>query len=86
MERRALIIGGGIGGLTAAIALRRARWRVTVRERDEGLPITGTALGMWPVALRALDAIGIGDMVRPGRATTASRGLSSSGRLPHRGD
>lgn len=64
MERRALIVGGGIGGLTAAIALRRADWKVTVRERDEGLPTTGTALGMWPVALRALDAIGVGDRVR----------------------
>ncbi|MEU7610432.1 FAD-dependent oxidoreductase [Micromonospora sp. NPDC049204] len=64
MERRALVIGGGIGGLTAAIALRRAGWTVTVRERDEGLPSTGTALGMWPVALRALDAIGVGDLVR----------------------
>src|SRR4051794_9973773 len=64
MEKRALVIGGGIGGLTAAIALRRAHWSVSVRERDEALPVTGTALGIWPAALRALDAIDAGDKVR----------------------
>ncbi|GAB7050980.1 FAD-dependent oxidoreductase [Catenuloplanes indicus] len=58
------IIGGGIGGLAAAIALRRAGRRVTVRERDAALPATGTALALWPAALRALDAIGVGDDVR----------------------
>ncbi|MEU4345786.1 NAD(P)-binding protein, partial [Nocardia sp. NPDC023852] len=32
-SRRAGIVGGGIGGLTAAIALRAAGWEVTVYER-----------------------------------------------------
>ncbi|MEU6202526.1 FAD-dependent oxidoreductase [Micromonospora musae] len=64
MGRRAVIVGGGICGLTAAIALRRAGWRVTVRERDEAMMATGTALGIWPAALCALDAIGVGDEVR----------------------
>ncbi|WP_229074349.1 FAD-dependent monooxygenase [Actinoplanes sp. DH11] len=71
MDRHAVIIGGGIGGLAAAIALRRADWRVTVRERDAALPATGTALGMWPAALRALDALGVGDEIR--RAAPAQR-------------
>ncbi|MDP9794652.1 2-polyprenyl-6-methoxyphenol hydroxylase-like FAD-dependent oxidoreductase [Catenuloplanes nepalensis] len=64
MATDVVIAGGGIGGLTAAIALRRAGLRVTVRERDPALPATGTALGIWPAALRALDAIGVGDQVR----------------------
>jgi 2-polyprenyl-6-methoxyphenol hydroxylase-like FAD-dependent oxidoreductase len=64
MAHTAAIVGGGIGGLATAIALHRYGWRVTVYERDAELPATGTALGMWPAALRALDTLGVGDDVR----------------------
>ncbi|MEU8662226.1 FAD-dependent monooxygenase [Actinoplanes philippinensis] len=64
MRRHAAIIGGGIGGLATAIALGNDGWRVTVHERDAALPATGTALGMWPAALRALDAVKAGHAVR----------------------
>src|SRR5688500_3868874 len=64
MTGSAAIIGGGIGGLASAIALRQHGWRVTVYERDAEIPATGTALGMWPAALRALDTLGVGDDVR----------------------
>ncbi len=61
---RAAVIGGGIGGLTAAIGLRRAGWDVTVYERSEALPTTGTGLGIWRNAIKALDSVGLGDRVR----------------------
>ncbi|MEU4802356.1 FAD-dependent oxidoreductase [Actinosynnema sp. NPDC023587] len=61
---RAAVIGGGIGGLTAAVGLRRVGWEVTVFERAEALPTTGTGLGIWRNALRALDELGLGDPVR----------------------
>ena len=64
MAHTAAIVGGGIGGLAAAIALHHGGWRVTVYERDAEIPATGTALGMWPAALRALDTLGVGDEVR----------------------
>ncbi|WP_433789274.1 FAD-dependent monooxygenase [Actinoplanes sp. CA-252034] len=64
MRGHAVIIGGGIGGLAAATALGNDGWRVTVRERDAALPAAGTALGMWPAALRALDAMKAGQAVR----------------------
>lgn len=57
-------MGGGIGGLAAAGALHRAGWQVTLFERETGISGAGTALGMWPSALAALDTIGVGSRVR----------------------
>ncbi|MFE3290738.1 FAD-dependent oxidoreductase [Rhodococcus sp. NPDC059234] len=64
MRGTATVIGGGIGGLTVANYLLRAGWDVHVHERADGPPTTGTALGMWPQALAALDDVGLGDRVR----------------------
>lgn len=64
MARRAIIIGAGIGGLATAVHLRAGGWDVEVRERAPRLPRSGTALGLWPSALQALDAIGLGITVR----------------------
>ncbi|CAL9669525.1 Aurachin C monooxygenase_isomerase [Actinosynnema sp. ALI-1.44] len=61
---RAAVIGGGVGGLAAAIGLRRAGWDVTVFERADGLPATGTGLGIWRDAMAALDRLGVGDRAR----------------------
>lgn len=64
MRGTAAIIGGGIGGLAAARALHDGGWDVTLFEREPGLSGAGTALGMWPSALAALDRIGVGAAVR----------------------
>ncbi|WP_027341186.1 FAD-dependent monooxygenase [Hamadaea tsunoensis] len=64
MGRTAAVVGGGIGGLAAAIGLIRAGWEVTVFERSAALPETGTGLGIWPAALRALDTLGVGAAAR----------------------
>ncbi|TCC00271.1 2-polyprenyl-6-methoxyphenol hydroxylase [Micromonospora zingiberis] len=64
MRRSAAVIGGGVGGLAVAIGLLRAGWSVTVFERATGLPETGTGLGIWPSALRALDQLGVGPVAR----------------------
>ncbi|MFI8997412.1 FAD-dependent monooxygenase [Streptomyces sp. NPDC053542] len=60
----ALVIGGGIGGLTAAVALHQAGRRVTVLERAAALEPVGAGIALAPNAQRALDAIGAGDAVR----------------------
>lgn len=64
MDRRAVIIGCDIAGLASALALHNAGFEVTIRERATGLPRSGTSLGMWPDAMAALDAIGVGARVR----------------------
>ncbi|WP_280394926.1 FAD-dependent monooxygenase [Nocardia brasiliensis] len=64
MNRSAMVVGGGIGGLTAAIALRRIGWDVTVLERASTLGEVGAGMSQSPNALRAFDAIGVGEHVR----------------------
>lgn len=54
----------GIGGLTAAIALRQAGWDVTVYERASEFTEVGAAVVLFPNALAALDEIGVGEQVR----------------------
>jgi 2-polyprenyl-6-methoxyphenol hydroxylase-like FAD-dependent oxidoreductase len=78
--RHAIIIGAGIGGLAAAIALGRAGWSVEVRERSPHLEEGGTALAMWPEAMRALDDLGLREAIeRHGTTTRGASILSSDG-------
>ncbi|MFD5107650.1 FAD-dependent monooxygenase [Streptomyces cinereoruber] len=62
--RRAVVVGAGIGGLTAAVALHRRGWRVTVLERSADLAPVGAGIALAPNAQRALDVVGLGDRVR----------------------
>ena len=57
--RRAVVVGGGIGGLAASIALGRIGWNVTVLERDGTPGEIGAGISLWPNALAALDALGV---------------------------
>ncbi|MGG2464823.1 FAD-dependent monooxygenase [Streptomyces sp. RGM 3693] len=77
-QRTAIVIGGGIGGLTAAVALDRRGWQVTVLERAAALEPVGAGIGLAPNAQRALDTIGVGDAVR----AMASRQLAGEIRRP----
>ncbi|GEL17957.1 FAD-dependent monooxygenase [Pseudonocardia asaccharolytica] len=61
---RAIVVGGGIGGLTAGIALRQCGWEVTVVERAAVLEPVGAGIAIAANALKALDTVGLGDQVR----------------------
>ena len=64
------IIGAGIGGLTAAVALRQAGFSVEVYEQAAALTEVGGGINMGPNAVRVLQLLGLGpaldrDGVRP---------------------
>jgi 2-polyprenyl-6-methoxyphenol hydroxylase-like FAD-dependent oxidoreductase len=61
---KAVVIGGGIGGLTTGIALHREGWEVSVLERAPKLEPVGSGLAIAANGLRALDTLGLGDAVR----------------------
>ncbi|MEV0468024.1 FAD-dependent monooxygenase [Nocardia tengchongensis] len=63
---RAGVVGGGIGGLAAAIALRAAGWEVTVYERAPQFTEVGAGITLAANALNALDLLGVGAAVRAG--------------------
>lgn len=54
-----LIIGGGIGGLTSAIALRQRGFSVTVIERDPDWTVYGVGIIQQGNVLRAAETLGI---------------------------
>ncbi|WP_377272552.1 FAD-dependent oxidoreductase [Peterkaempfera sp. SMS 1(5)a] len=63
--RTALVVGGGIGGPIAAMALAQAGIEATVHEAYSTVADgVGGALSLAPNGLDALDAIGVGDAVR----------------------
>ena len=58
---RAAIVGGGIGGLAAANALRRRGVEVTVFEQAKALGEVGAGVFIYPNSLRQLERMGFGD-------------------------
>lgn len=57
------IIGGGIGGLSTALALGRAGFEVEVFEQARALLDAGAAIAVWPNAMRVLQRLGLGQEV-----------------------
>ncbi len=60
-----LIIGGGIGGLAAAVALRRVGITAHVFERAPQINEVGAALSIWSPAVTALRRMGLEDQILP---------------------
>src|SRR5689334_15334959 len=56
---RIAIVGGGIGGLTAALALRKFGFESEVYEQAPALLDVGAAIALWPNALRVLERLGL---------------------------
>jgi len=61
MTRRALIAGGGIGGLAAALAVSRAGWEVRLFERAPVFSEVGAGVQLGPNVVRLLHGCGLQD-------------------------
>jgi 2-polyprenyl-6-methoxyphenol hydroxylase-like FAD-dependent oxidoreductase len=64
LQGTVVVTGGGPAGLATAAALHQAGIPVLVLEREAALSTGGSALGLWTNAWRALDALGVGDVLR----------------------
>ena len=53
------IIGGGIGGLTAALALQQSGFEFEVFEQAPELLDVGAAIAIWPNAMRILQRLNL---------------------------
>lgn len=62
------VCGGGIGGLAAAIALRKFGLDVTVYEQTRQFARVGADINLTPNAVRALDGLGVGPAIRDSAA------------------
>jgi len=65
MPNQALIAGGGIGGLAAAIGLGRRGISCEILERSQFAEETGAGIQLGPNATRALGALGVLDAIEP---------------------
>ena len=56
-----IIVGGGIGGMAAALALRQAGLRFSLYERAPAFTEVGAGMSLWPNATRVLKKLGVLD-------------------------
>jgi FAD-dependent urate hydroxylase len=57
---KVIIVGAGMGGLTAAIALRQAGYAVEVFDRVPALLPAGAGVSLWSNGVKVLDRLGLG--------------------------
>ena len=62
-EPRVIVVGGGIGGLAAALALARQNVRVLLLEQADKIGEIGAGIQLGPNAFNALDALGAGGRI-----------------------
>jgi salicylate hydroxylase len=81
MTLRAVVIGAGLGGTAAALALTRAGIDVRVYEQAARLAEVGAGVSLAPNGLRMLERLGVGDaVVRLGARHVATQLRLSDGR------
>ena len=60
---RVIIVGGGIGGLTAALAFHAFGWKVDVLERAPELSEVGAGIQISPNGMKVFRALGVEDQI-----------------------
>jgi 2-polyprenyl-6-methoxyphenol hydroxylase-like FAD-dependent oxidoreductase len=79
---RAVVVGGGIGGVAAAVALARAGIDVQVHEQAQQLAEVGAGVSLAPNGLRMLKRLGAGEGI--GRVAARHGRLSKGTGVPGR--
>jgi salicylate hydroxylase len=78
---RAVVVGGGLGGMAAAVALARAGIHVRVYEQAQQLAEVGAGVSLAPNGLRMLERLGVGEGIRQvGARYVSSQLVLSDGR------
>ncbi len=78
---RAVIVGGGVGGLTSALALQRAGVEVEVHEKFSHLQGRATGFTLWSYAVKHLLDLGLDDPERIGGPIEVTEVRNQSGKL-----
>ncbi|QYO62646.1 FAD-dependent oxidoreductase [Leptolyngbya sp. 7M] len=60
---KVVIIGSGIGGLTAGIALAQAGYQVEIYDRVGELRPAGAGISLWSNGVKVLNRLGLGDQI-----------------------
>jgi FAD-dependent urate hydroxylase len=74
---RVIVIGGGIAGLSATLALRRAGVDATLYERDAELSEVGTGVQLWLNGVRALQELGVRERIERAGAPVQNQSMRS---------
>lgn len=82
MIRNALVVGGGVGGMTAAISLKRLGIAVDLIDADPHWRVYGAGISITGISLRAFDALGVLDEIRArGFVGSGMRGKTVTGHV-----
>ena len=77
---KVLVVGGGVGGLATAVALRKVGMEVTVLERAPRLAAVGAGIQIAPNAIKALRELGLAERIESlGTAAETFQFRSSGG-------
>lgn len=60
---KVVIIGAGIGGLTAGIALRQAGYEVEIYDKVSELRPAGAGISLWSNGVKVMNRLGLGDAI-----------------------
>lgn len=77
LPMRVVIVGGGIGGLAAGVALRRVGVETLIVEQVAAIHEVGAGLSIWPNAMNAIRELGVEAKVMA-LASVIERSLSQS--------
>ncbi|MGI9556620.1 MAG: FAD-dependent monooxygenase [Solirubrobacterales bacterium] len=78
---RVVVVGGGIGGLTAALGLQRAGVQVEVHEKYDHLAKRASAFTLWSYAIARLIELGLSDLSQVGAPLEFTEIRDETGRV-----